>query len=215
MSHSHIRLPRLPALCAALGLLASAGCNVVPPPQADSTRFFVLSGAELSAPGAVQAPAGTLRIGIRNVRLESYLNRKEMVVRMGANEIRFEDYRRWADPLDSALTRIVRSKLLAAPAVAQVYAEPFPFDQARDFDVSIDVVRFEGAVGADGKYSAGMAAVVEISTTGAGSRIVSRKLFEAPAQAWDGADFDRLAALLRADVDLLAQEVASELPAKP
>jgi uncharacterized lipoprotein YmbA len=212
MSHPNTRLL---TLCAALGLLASSGCNVVPPPQDDPTRFFVLSGAQLPAPEAVQAPSGTLRIGIRTVRLESYLNRKEMVVRTGANEIKFEDYRRWADPLDASLTRIVRSRLLAAPTVAQVYAEPFPFDQSRDFDVSIDVVRFEGTMGSDGKFSASMAAVIEISTTGPGSRIISRKLFEAPAEGWDGTDFDRLAALLRADVDLLAQEVASELPAKP
>lgn len=212
MSHPNTRFPRLLAQCAALVLLASSGCNVVPPPQADSTRYFVLSAAEMPS---VQAPAGTLRIGIKTVRLESYLNRKEMVVRAGANEVRFEDYRRWADPLDASLTRIVRSTLLAAPTVAQVYSEPFPFDQARDFDVSIDVVRFEGVMTADGKFSTSMAAVVEISTTGAGSRIVSRKLFEAPAAAWDGTDFNRLAANLRADVDLLAREVASELPEKP
>jgi uncharacterized lipoprotein YmbA len=212
MNPTLIPRPRRLALCAALCLLASAGCNVVPPAQEDSTRYFVLSGAQVPA---VQAPSGTLRVGIRTVRLESYLNRKEMVVRSGANEVRFEDFRRWADPLDAALTRIVRSKLLAAPSVAQVVAEPFPFDQARDYDVSIEVVRFEGDLGADGKYSASMAAVVEISTAGSSPRIVSRKLFEAPAQAWDGADFDRLAALLRGDVDLLADEVASELPGKP
>ena len=215
MSHPNPRPRRIRALCAAIGLLAIAGCNVVPPAQEDATRYFVLSGAELPALAAVQAPTGTLRIGVKTVRLESYLNRKEMVVRTGANEVRFEDYRRWADPLDAAVTRIVRSKLLAAPQVAQVFAEPFPFDQARDFDVSIEIVRFEGALGADGKYSASLAAVVEISTTGAGSRIVSRKLFEAPAQAWDGEDFNRLAQLLRADVDLLAQEVASDIPEKP
>lgn len=215
MSHPNSHLPRLLALCAAIGILANAGCSIVPPAQEDSTRYFVLSGAELPALSAAQAPTGALRIGIRNARLESYLNRKEMVVRTGANEVRFEDYRRWADPLDAAVTRIVRSRLLAAPSVAQVFAEPFPFDQARDYDVAIDVVRFEGTMTADGKYSASLAAVVEISTTGAGSHIVSRKLFEAPAEAWDGTDFDRLAALLRADVDLLAQEVASELPEKP
>jgi uncharacterized lipoprotein YmbA len=215
MSHPHTRLPRLAALCAALGLLASSGCNVVPPPQADSTRFFVLSGGEMPVLAAVQAPTGSLRVGIRTVHLESYLNRKEMVVRTGANEIRFEDYRRWADPLDAAITRIVRSRLLAAPSVAQVYSEPFPFGQARDFDVAVDVVRFEGALGADGKYSASMAAVVEISTAGPDPRIISRKLFEAPPAPWDGTDFDRLAALLRADADLLAQEVVAELPQKP
>lgn len=212
MSHPSTPPSRAAARFAAACLLALAGCNVIPPAQEDATRYFVLSGSEMPS---VEAPSGTLRVGIRTVRLESYLNRKEMVVRNGASEVRFEDYRRWADPLDASLTRILRSRLLAAPSVAQAFAEPFAFDQARDYDVSVDVVRFEGAVDGDGKYSASMAAVVEVSTTGAASRIVSRKLFEAPAQAWDGADFNRLAQLLRADVDLLAQEVVSGLPGKP
>ncbi|HXN34998.1 MAG TPA: hypothetical protein VN877_02440, partial [Opitutaceae bacterium] len=96
-----------------------------------------------------------------------------------------------------------------------VLAEPFPFDQARDFDVSIDVVRFEGSLTAEGKYVASVTAVVEVSTTGAESRVVSHRVYEAPALEWDGSDFGRLAALLNADVGALAQEVVSELPAKP
>jgi hypothetical protein len=166
------------------------------------------------APGEAPA-AGTQRIGLRTVRLEGYLKGRQMIVRNGANEVRFEDFRRWAEPLDLAITRIVRSRLLSGPSVAQVYAEPFPFDQARDYDVSIEVSRFEGAVDAGGKFVASVTATIEIATSGADSRVVSRRSFEAPVQAWDGTDFDRLAELLSSDVAALAQEVASELPAKP
>ncbi len=215
MSHPNNPPSRAVARLAAAGLLALAGCNVIPPAQEDATRYFVLSGATPAAAEPGQAPAGsTLRIGLRTVRLESYLSKRQMVVRAGPNEVRFEDFRRWAEPLDAAITRIVRARLLSAPAVSQVLAEPFPFDQARDYDVSIDIVRFEGSLAADGKYSASVTAVIEISTTGADSRVVSHRIYEAPALEWDGSDFGRLAALLNSDVGSLAQEVASELPPK-
>jgi uncharacterized lipoprotein YmbA len=216
MSRHHNPLLRPVARCAALGLLAIAGCNIVPPAQEDTTRYFVLSDAGLPPVAPGQAPAaGTLRIGLRTVRLEGYLKGRQMIVRNGANEVRFEDFRRWAEPLDTAITRIVRSRLVASPGVAQVYAEPFPFDQERDYDVSIEVSRFEGAVDANGKFVASLAATIEISTTGANSRVVSRRGFEAPVRGWDGADFDLLAELLNSGVAALSQEVASELPAKP
>jgi len=216
MSHPNTPPSRAAARLAAAGLLALAGCNVIPPAQEDATRYFVLSGAEPAAAEAGQPAAGaTLRIGLRTVRLESYLSRRQMVVRAGPNEVRFEDFRRWAEPLDAAITRVVRASLLSAPSVSQVFAEPFPFDQARDFDVSIDVVRFEGTLAADGKYAASVTAVVEISTTGADSRVVSHRIYEAPSLEWDGTDFGRLAALLNTDVGSLAREVVSELPSKP
>jgi uncharacterized lipoprotein YmbA len=216
MNSPHILRLRALGRRAAVGLLAAlAGCTVFPPAQEDSTRFFVLSDVAVPEAGAGLATAeGGLRIGLRPVRLEGYLKDRPMVVRTGPNELRFEDFRQWAEPLDTAIGRIVRSKLLAYPAVAQVYAEPFPFDQARDFDVSIDVTRFEGAVSANGKYVASLTAVIEISTPGANARVVSRKVFTAPAEDWDGRDFGGLANLLSGDVAALAQEVAADLPTK-
>jgi hypothetical protein len=210
--------PRVPSLlrCSTLVLLGLfGGCNVVPPAQDDPTQYFVLSDAV--SPDAVVAPAaqGGLRIGLRTVRVESYLKNRPMVVRTAANAVTFEDYRRWAEPVDAAIGRVLRTRLVVAPGVAQVYTEPFPFDQARDFDVSIDVIRFEGALAAPGKYVASEQAMIEISTPGANSRVVARKLFVAPEQAWDGKDFDQLAALLTGDVADLGQEILSSLPAKP
>ena len=64
---------------------------------------------------------------------------------MGENEVEFRDYRRWAEPLDAGVARVLRARLLASPDVAQVYAEPFPADQDRDFDVSVEVTQVRGA----------------------------------------------------------------------
>jgi uncharacterized protein len=202
--------PAVPGLL--LGLLfALAACNVVQPAQDDPTRYFVLSDS--GAP-AGQAAAGGLRIGLHAVKLEGYLKRREMVVRTGPNELEFRDFRRWAEPLDAGIARVVRSRLLASPDVAQVLAEPFPVDQDRDYDVSIEVHRCEGSVAPSGKSVATLAATIEISTVGASPRVVARRSFVAADAPWDGSDFDRLAGLLTADVAAMGQEILAAVPPK-
>jgi uncharacterized lipoprotein YmbA len=217
MNHPAVKTARqnlVLAAAAASGLLGFLpGCNIVPPVQDDPTRYFVLSDSA-ALPAEASPAAGGVRIGLKSVRLEGYLKRREMVVRSGDNEVEFRDYRRWAEPLDAAIGRALRGTLLASPGVAQVQAEPFALDQDRDFDVSIEVRRFEGAASAPGKFTASFSAMVEVSTAGANPRVVSRKLFVAPDAAWDGRDYDRLAGLLTADVSALGREILSELPAK-
>jgi uncharacterized lipoprotein YmbA len=196
-----------------LGLLAAlAACDVIPPAQEDATRYFVLSERP---PLAVDAgrPPGSLRIGLKTVKLEGYLKRREMVVRTGANEVSFKDYRRWADPLDVAITRSLRSALLGSPAVGQVYAEPFPLDKDRDFDVTVEILRFEGDA-SSGKFAASLSAAIEVSTGGPDGHVVSRKLFTAPAAGWDGSSYDQLASLLSADIGALGEEIVTQVPAR-
>jgi uncharacterized protein len=190
------------------GLVA---CNIVPTAQDDPTRYFVLSDPAIQAAPA-NPSATAVRLGLKEVRLESYLKHKEIVVRTGPNEIQFRDFRRWAEPLNAAIARVLASSLKASSDVAQVQMEPFPFDEKRDFDVSVEIHRCEGVLDASGKYQAGFSAVIEISTTGADARVVARRQFAAPDAAWDGENFDRLASLLSADVSALGGEILAALP---
>lgn len=211
----HMPIPRLRPLVplAVMGLLGLlSACNVVPPAADDPTRYFILSDPQVAA---VPAPAaGAARVGLREIKLESYLRRREIIVRTGENEIQFMDFRRWAEPLDAAVSRIIRLRMQEAPEVAQVLVAPFPIDQALDYDVAIDIRRCEGAVAASGKYVASFSATFEITTAGADPHLVVRKLYTAPDAGWDGRDFQRLASLLSADVSALGQEILAGIPAK-
>lgn len=202
------RAPLLPLAAGILVMLAA--CDVIPPPQEDPTRFFVLSDAP---GGAAPAAQGGARIGLKTPKLEGYLRQRDMVVRTGANEVAFKDYRRWAEPLDAAIARSLRSGLLASGAVSQVYAEPF-LDQERDYDVSVEILRFEGENEPSGRHVASLTARIEISTAGANPRVVAQKLFVAPAAPWDGSDYDQLASLLSKDVAALCREIAADIPAR-
>lgn len=194
-------------------ILALAGCNILPPVQADATRYYVLSGPALGGTGA-QPIGGALRLGLKVVEVAPYLKKGSLVVRTGEHEVAFPSDARWAEPLDVEIARTLRLRLLAAPAVGRVFVAPFPLDERRDFDVSVQVLRCEGVKEGGGGTVARFAALLEITTAEANGRVVARKNFLAPDAAWDGKDFARLAALLSDAVGALAQEVAATLPEK-
>jgi uncharacterized lipoprotein YmbA len=196
------------------GCLLLASCTVIPPPQSDATRFYVLSEVPRAGGGAGEG-AGTLRVGLRNVEVASYLASRDIVVRNGSNEVVLNDYARWAEPLDAALTRVVRARLQASPSVGEVYAQPFPFEADRDYDVSIDVLDFEGVAGRGGSGMAVLTASIDISTAGARRHLARHELFTAPAIAWDGKDYAPLAAALSDQAGALAAEVESLLKELP
>lgn len=208
--------PRLPSpfgsILWLLGLLA-AGCNVIPPVQPDLTKYYVLSGGVLAETGAA-ANAGTLRLGLRPVEVAPYLRRGTMVVRAGDHEISFAESARWAEPLEREIGASLRQRLGAAPPVARVLTPPFPAEPARDFDVSIQVLRCEGVRESASRAVARFAAAIEISSTGDNAQLVVRRTFVAPDAAWDGKDFGRLAALLSDAVAALSQDVVAALPEK-
>ena len=202
----------LGALCA--GGLGLAGCNIIPPPTADATRYYVLTGPALGAAGS-QPIAGALRLGLRNVELAPYLKKGSLVVRTGDNEVSFPTEARWAEPLEQEILHTLRSQLLAAPAVGRVFVQPFPFDEPRDFDVSVRVIRCEGVRTAGGQASARFAANVEVTRSGAAGDLVARRRFVAQEAVWDGKDYAQLAARLSAAVAALSDDVVGVLPVKP
>jgi uncharacterized lipoprotein YmbA len=198
--------------CCLLVLLGAAGCNVLPPVQPDATRYYMITGPAIAASGEHPATA-TLRLGLKSVEVASYLRKGSIVVRSSENEVAFVDSARWAEPLDQEIAFALRQRLLLAPGVARVFAPPFPLEPARDFDVSVQVLRCEGA--REGNHAvARFAAVIEIVSGGDKPEVVARKIFVAPEAAWDGKDFSRLAALLSDAVGVLSQEVVSSLPEK-
>jgi uncharacterized lipoprotein YmbA len=195
-------------------VLALAGCGgLIPGPSADPTHYYILTGP---AAVASDAPAiGHWRVGLKTVALAAYLKSPDLIVREGTNEIALQDYARWGEPLEAGISRLLQERLRASPAVGRVYAQPFPLDADRDYDVAVTVLRCEGGPGPDHGRVAQFAATIEIATPGPDARVVARRTFVAPAAAWEHGDFAQLTALLSADVDALGQDVVAALPPSP
>ncbi len=209
---------RAPLLSAAL-VLASAlsGCSLLPKPEPDPTRHYVLTGAS-SGPLDAGVKQGRLKVGLRSVQIAPYLDAKSMIVRRGDNEIDYRDYARWAEPLANGINRMLVARLHVSDRVARVFPQPYPFDVARDVDVSVSVLRCEGRVRPDGKAVASFACAVEIVRVGDrpgadGGEVLLREVFEAPETKWQEGDYAALAAILSDDVSKLADTLIAALPA--
>ena len=185
------------------------GCQLLPPASADATRFFVLTAPVATSEAQTASTEGRLQIGLKAVEMPAYLRAtKSMVVRDGANEIRFQDYARWAEPLEAGVLRLLKERLLASPGVLGVDAHPMRGDVARDYDVSVRIIRCEGSADEVARFSA----AYEIVAADGSGKVVANKTFTAPEAAWNGKDFGALAAALSDGVNALGAKIAGELP---
>ncbi len=196
---------------ALLSLLTFSACNLIPEPKADPTRFYTLS-LPASIEASVPANAKALRLGLRQVELSPYLKKGLLVVRTSDTEVRYDDYERWAEPLDTAVSRMLQTCLQADPRIGKVTAAPLSAEEERDFDIIVRVRRADGLRQATGS-SVRFVAIIEIHSTRAGADLLSQKAFTAPETPWDGRDFNALSQALSHSVQLLAAEIASMIPA--
>ena len=103
--------------------------------------------------------------------------------------------------------------------VGRVFPQPYPFDIARDVDVSVSVLRCEGRIRPDGKavvsFTCGVEIVRVAEKPGAdGGQVLFREVFEAPETPWKDGDYAALAAGLSENVSRLADRILAALPAE-
>ncbi|MFO1322597.1 MAG: PqiC family protein [Burkholderiales bacterium] len=127
-------VPRSVAALALAALLAA--CASSPP-----SRFFTLSGA---APPARPAAAPSVSVG--PVTIPAVVDRPEIVVTVGDNEVWLDEFNRWAAPLADNIGLAVAENLAAALGTSQVTTST-PAAATPDYRVAINVQRFESAPG--------------------------------------------------------------------
>ena len=191
-------------------LAISTGCTVVPSAKVDTTRFFVLSGAEVKETQATSTSGK--KISIRKIEIPAYLQTRSIVVKQNSNEVRIEDMNRWAEPLESAIGRVLKVGLLQNSHVSSVDFAPLSMDAERDYDVSITIHKCEGSIESIGKILAKFSASVEISTPSPDSEIVAKYNFVAPDSDWDGTNFSKLAEALSTDILALGSDIPNHIP---
>jgi len=125
----------LPALLFAA--VALAGCSS--PPKAN---FYSLSPAAAPAPADV-----TLRysVAIGSVSIPESLDRPQLVVRAGGNQVTVAEFERWAGPLKNEIAIAIAENLKPLLGGASVYT--YPQGVSADVKVSVDVQRFESVLG--------------------------------------------------------------------
>src|SRR5215831_5540953 len=153
-------------VCALLGF--GGGC------ASPMSRFYTLSAA-------ANTPAATtsnLSVVVGPVSVPPVVDRPQIVVTTGPNQVRLEEFNRWASPLQSNISRVVAENLVAILGTPRVIL----FSQALGVDVdyraAIEVQRFESTPGEasildavwtvsrtkDGKLQTGRTTVREVTS---------------------------------------------------
>jgi uncharacterized lipoprotein YmbA len=188
------------ALCCAL-----AGCSGLLDPRPDPSRFFVLDPS--AAPSSEETPLSGdgVSVGLGPVRIAEYLRRPELVTRTGATEIRPSAVDRWAEPLDSALPRVLAKELAASLGTPRVALYPWYRRNRPDFQISIDLLQFERDAD-NGALLAARWEVRELATDG--RRIFRESRIARPAGS---GDTEAVVLALHGTLGELAREIAAAL----
>jgi hypothetical protein len=111
-------------LCATLGLvalfLATVGCTILK--RTPEARFFVLQSLVVPPPGSLE-PVGI--VGVEPVVLPGHLDRPQLVVWTGPNEMKTDEFLRWAEPLQDGITRTLAEDLAGLLPDQQIVRRPW------------------------------------------------------------------------------------------
>ena len=133
-----------PRLMTAALLFMMMGCATTPP-----ANFYVLNPLSGLARNeqVVPRPPGDLYVGVGPVKIPDYLDRVQIVTRSGGTTVQMSEYHRWSEPLDKSLERIIAQNLTDLLASDNVFLYPWPGARRVDYQVVIEVKRFDGKPG--------------------------------------------------------------------
>src|SRR5262245_29826877 len=126
-------------LVARVFLLVALAAICASPPS----RFYTLSAA-------ANTPAATtsnLSVVVGPVSVPPVVDRPQIVVTTGPNQVRLEEFNRWASPLQSNISRVVAENLVAMLGTPRVVLFSQTLGVDVDYGVGFDVQRFESAPG--------------------------------------------------------------------
>ena len=115
---------------------AVGGCGASAP-----ARFYTLDSTAVPE----GAPAASYAVAVGPVSVPASVDRPQLVVQVAPNRVAFDEFNRWAAPLDDGIARAVAGNLAVLLGTPRVATAPASFDPA--YRVTIDVQRFESVPG--------------------------------------------------------------------
>jgi hypothetical protein len=79
--------------------------------------------------------------------MPAYLDRLQIVTRSNANTLVLADLDRWAEPLENGFPRVLSENLGKLLDTKNVAVFPWPPSNKVDYQVTVEVVRFDGTMG--------------------------------------------------------------------
>jgi uncharacterized lipoprotein YmbA len=118
-------------------MLFVAGCSSTP-----AARYYTLSAATEPA-----APSSDLSVIVGPVSVPDEVDRPQLVVRTGPNQMRVDEFNLWASPLQSNISRVVAQNLVVMLGTPRVTLSSQTVSTDLGYRAVIEVQRFDSAPG--------------------------------------------------------------------
>jgi uncharacterized lipoprotein YmbA len=182
-------------LAIALVFAVLAGC------ASQQSTFYTLK-PEMS--GEPVHPATSIAVTVGLVTVPELIDRPQIVVFEGANQVHINEFARWAEPLKSQIPRVVAADLAALLNTPRVSTSPIAEEQGMVYRVRIDVQRFDATLG----DAATVDAVWSVSPPGKGALLAGRSTVREPCT---GEGYDALVAAYSRALATLSRDIASRI----
>jgi len=120
-------------------VVGAAGCAKWIPPD-----FYVLHAD--TSESLVGAERGVV-VGVGPIELPAHLNRSQIVTRASEYQLDLSESHQWAEPLKDNVSRVIAVNLSNMLESNRVFVVPRRQTISLDFQVSIDIGRFDGKLG--------------------------------------------------------------------
>ena len=185
-------------------LLALTLCLSACAGKSTSSKFYVLSAMPQSA---LSAAEGTT-IGVLPVAMPDYLDRPQIVTRASENEIKIDEFSRWAEPLKESFTRALVQNLSSLLDTVKVVKTTGSAGFPMALQVGVEVLQFDGTLGGD------VVLIVKWGLFGEGGKkfvMGKRSTFKEPTGS---ATYEALVVAESRAVAALSREVAEAIKAR-
>jgi uncharacterized protein len=174
----------------------AAGCASTP-----ASRFYTLSAAS-EPPGS----SSTLSVVVGPVSVPAVVDRPQIVVSVGPNQVRLEEFNRWAAPLQNNIAGVVADNLVLMLGTPRITSSAQASSTDANYRAAIDVQIFQSVPG----ESALLDAVWSVRRTKDGQATTGRTKVR---ETVEDKGYDALAAAHSRAVARLSRDVADAVRA--
>jgi uncharacterized lipoprotein YmbA len=199
------RFSFLVAATLAAGLLA--GCGSLFSAKKDPSKFYVLTAVPTDAAPATP-PLPGVALSVFSPEFPQYLDRPQLVTRIGANQRQINEFQRWSEPVQSGFARVLTEDLGTLAGTSKVAMFPLVRVFDHEFEVYTQVYQFDGALGGNATLR------VRWRITGSNGKpnyVVRDSSYMAPVQS-EGDPYAGYVATLSHLIGEMAREIVAALP---
>ena len=190
-------------------LLFSVGCiGIGGEGDLQPTYYYTLKAIDPIETGDL-AEETVIEVGFDQVEVPDYLDRKEIAVRTGENELRYTERNLWAERPSVSLQRILTQNIeRQSSKVLSVHALPWPDHSDPDIVVNLNFQSFEAQESPDPRLLLAVSWTIQSTRDGT---IYKQGYFGGDNLKWNKGNYSNLARGLSNGLSTVSQLIAEDL----